>query len=72
MTLYEYKYHTGTGMKKRKRAPRVSSGGLTLYERQLQALQQTHGIWKDDPHIAEAFKDLAKGWERWRAQLEGS
>lgn len=43
-----------------------------IKERQFQALEQTHGIWKDDPHIAEAFKDLEKGWERWRAQLEGS
>ncbi len=41
-----------------------------IKERQLQALEQTHGLWKDDPHIAEAFKDLEEGWERWRKQLE--
>ncbi len=43
-----------------------------LKERQLQALEQTHGLWKDDPHIGQAFKDLEEGWERWRKQLEGS
>jgi hypothetical protein len=41
-------------------------------ERQLQALEQTYGLWKDDPQIAEAFKELEKGWQRWRDQLEGS
>ncbi|MCX8104011.1 MAG: hypothetical protein N3E42_06255 [Candidatus Bipolaricaulota bacterium] len=43
-----------------------------IKERQLQALEHTHGLWKDDPNIARAFKDLEKGWERWRKQLEGS
>lgn len=41
-------------------------------ERQLQALEQTYGLWKDDPQIAEAFKELEEGWERWHNQLEGS
>ncbi len=43
-----------------------------IRERQVQALEQTHGLWKDDPHIAKAFRDLEEGWERWRKQLEGS
>ncbi len=43
-----------------------------IKERQLQALAQTHGIWKGDPKIAEAFKELEAGWEAWRKQLEGS
>ena len=43
-----------------------------MRERSLQALEQTHGIWKDDPKIAEAFKELEAGWEAWRQQLEGS
>ncbi len=43
-----------------------------IRERQLQALHQAHGLWKDDPKIAEAFKELEEGWERWRDQLEGS
>lgn len=43
-----------------------------IKERQIQALEQTHGIWKDDPHIAKAFKELEEEWARWRTQLEGS
>lgn len=43
-----------------------------IKERQLQALEQTHGLWKDDPHIAEVFRELEEGWERWQKQLEGS
>lgn len=43
-----------------------------IKERQFQALEQTHGIWKDDPCIAKAFKELEEEWARWRAQLEGS
>ena len=41
-------------------------------EKQLQALEETHGIWKDDPKIAQAFKELEEGWRRWRKQLESS
>nr|BAL56213.1 hypothetical conserved protein [uncultured Acetothermia bacterium]BAL58175.1 hypothetical conserved protein [uncultured Acetothermia bacterium]BAL59913.1 hypothetical conserved protein [Candidatus Acetothermum autotrophicum] len=43
-----------------------------IKERQLQALAQTHGLWKDDPQIAQAFEELERGWEGWRKQLEGS
>jgi hypothetical protein len=43
-----------------------------IKERQLEALEQTHGIWKDDPEIENAFKELEEGWEAWRRQLEGS
>lgn len=42
-----------------------------IKERQLQALERTHGLWKDDPKIARAFKELEEGWARWRKQLEG-
>lgn len=40
--------------------------------RTLKALEQTHGVWRDDPKIAEAFKELEERWEAWRQQLEGS
>jgi hypothetical protein len=43
-----------------------------IRERRLQALEQTHGIWKGDPKIRGAFKELEEGWEGWRKQLEGS
>ena len=43
-----------------------------IKERQLQALEQTHGLWKDDPKIAEAFQELDEGWQAWRKKLEGS
>jgi hypothetical protein len=40
--------------------------------RQLQALEETQGMWKDDANIADAFKEVEEGWEKWRGQLEGS
>jgi len=43
-----------------------------IRERRLQALEETHGIWKDDAGIADAFKELEEGWEKWRNQVEGS
>ncbi|MCI0439015.1 MAG: hypothetical protein L0177_07755 [Chloroflexi bacterium] len=39
-------------------------------ERQMQALRETHGIWKDDPLIDDALKELEEGWEKWRRQVE--
>jgi hypothetical protein len=44
----------------------------SIKARQLQALEETQGIWKDDANIAAAFKEVEEGWERWRRQLEGS
>ncbi|MCS7197756.1 MAG: hypothetical protein NZ930_03635 [Candidatus Bipolaricaulota bacterium] len=40
-----------------------------IEERQLQALERTHGLWKDDPKIMKVFKELEEGWERWRKQF---
>jgi hypothetical protein len=45
---------------------------VLISERRLQALAQTYGIWKGDPKVREAFKELEEGWEGWRKQLEGS
>lgn len=43
-----------------------------LRARQIEVLEQTHGIWKDDAKIATAFAELEEGWQAWRKQLEGS
>jgi len=43
-----------------------------IKERRLQALKESHGIWEDDPKVAEAFQELEEGWQRWREHLEGS
>lgn len=43
-----------------------------LKKRQLQALEATHGIWKDDPRIQEAFQELEAEWKAWRERIEGS
>jgi hypothetical protein len=40
--------------------------------RHLRALEETHGIWRDDPQIEEAFRELEAGWEEWQKRLEGS
>lgn len=40
-------------------------------EKRLQALEQAHGIWKDDTRIEEAFRELEEGWDKWRRQVEG-
>lgn len=40
--------------------------------RQLQALEETQGLWKDDANIADAVKEVEEGWEKWRRHLEES
>lgn len=44
----------------------------SVREQQLRALEQNHGIWKDDPQIEEAFRELETGWGEWQKRLEGS
>jgi predicted RNase H-like HicB family nuclease len=39
-------------------------------ERLLQALDEIHGIWRDDDRVIEALKELEEGWEKWRRQLD--
>ena len=39
-------------------------------EKQLKALDEIHGIWKDDPLIDEALKELEEGRESWRKRVE--
>lgn len=38
---------------------------------QIRALEETQGMWRDDPRIAEAFAELEKGWKAWHSSLEG-
>lgn len=38
--------------------------------RQLQALEETHGIWEDDSQVEGALEELEKGWRTWLDSLE--
>lgn len=39
-------------------------------EKGLEALAQTHGIWKDDEGIAAAFREVEKEWDEWEKNIE--
>ena len=39
-------------------------------EKVLEALGQTHGIWKDDEGIAAAFREVEKEWDEWQKKIE--
>ncbi len=39
-------------------------------EKVLEALAQTHGIWKDDEGIAAAFREVEKEWDEWQKKIE--
>ena len=40
-------------------------------EKVLEALAQTHGIWKDDEGIVAAFREVEKEWDEWQKKIEG-
>lgn len=62
-------------MIQRKR-PELPAKQLTLFvknknkEKVLEALAQTHGIWKDDEGIAAAFREVEKEWDEWEKKIE--
>ena len=39
-------------------------------EKVLEALTQTHGIWKGDEGIAAAFREVEKEWDEWQKKIE--
>ena len=39
-------------------------------EKVLEALAQTHGIWKDNEEIAAAFREVKKEWDEWQKKIE--
>ncbi len=60
-------------MIQRKR-PELPAKQLNLFEKNkkkvLEALAQTHGIWKDDGEIAAAFREVEKEWDKWQKKIE--
>ena len=39
-------------------------------EKVLEALSQTHGIWKNDEEIAAAFREVEKEWDEWQKKIK--
>lgn len=45
---------------------------ILIKERRSKALEQAHGMWKENRAIGKAFQEVEAGWEAWQRKLEGS